>query len=253
MDPIDRLQAQITELSGSSRKPWVTLSYAQSLDGSLAAHRGAPLQLSGPESLRLTHRLRAAHQAILVGIGTVLADDPRLTVRLVPGDNPQPVILDSHLRIPLKANLLNYRQTGAPPPWIVTTQQENPDKLARLQSMGARLLPLPGETDGRVHLPALLDCLADLGITRVIVEGGARVISSFLSQRLVDFVVLTIAPALVGGLRALEAQPKSGLTAIRPPFPRLLQFDSARLGDDLVVWGNLERIAEPRSSALTEV
>src|SRR4030065_168003 len=103
MDPIDRLQAQITDLSGSSRKPWVTLSYAHSRD--------------------------------------------------------------RRLRLPLKVNLLNYRQSGAPPPWIVTTQQENPDKLARLQSMGARLLPLPGETDGRVHLPALLDSLADLGIT----------------------------------------------------------------------------------------
>ncbi|HRE30133.1 MAG TPA: dihydrofolate reductase family protein, partial [Anaerolineales bacterium] len=77
------------------------VSYAQSLDGCLAAAVGAPLALSGPEALRFTHQLRATHAAILVGIGTVLADDPQLTVRLVDGVHPQPVVLDSQLRLPL--------------------------------------------------------------------------------------------------------------------------------------------------------
>jgi 3,4-dihydroxy 2-butanone 4-phosphate synthase/GTP cyclohydrolase II len=86
--------------------PWVTLAYAQSLDGSIAAQRGAPLGLSGAASLEVTHRLRAQHHAILVGIGTLLADDPRLSVRLVPGDDPQPVVEHHRLRTPLDARLL---------------------------------------------------------------------------------------------------------------------------------------------------
>ena len=89
-------------------RPLVTLSYAQSLDGCIAAGPGQRLSLSGPEALMLTHELRAAHAAILVGIGTVLADDPRLTVRLVPGSHPQPVVVDSRLRIPDDCYLLRH-------------------------------------------------------------------------------------------------------------------------------------------------
>ena len=104
-------------------RPFVTLTYAQSLDGSIARVPGKRLQLSGPEAQAMTHRLRAVNDAILVGIGTVLADNPRLTVRLAEGSDPQPVILDSKLRFPLDANLptepervaLDYHDTrGAP-------------------------------------------------------------------------------------------------------------------------------------------
>jgi 3,4-dihydroxy 2-butanone 4-phosphate synthase/GTP cyclohydrolase II len=239
MVPNERLQARIARLSHGSRKPWVTLSYAQSLDGSLAARRGAPLQLSGPDSQQLTHQLRAAHQAILVGIGTVLADDPRLTVRLALGDNPQPVVLDSRLRTPLDSNLLDTGATGALPPWIATSPQSDSGRAARLQSKGAKLLTLPAGADGGLNLPSLLDCLAELGIQRLMVEGGARVIHSFLSQGLVDFVVLTIAPLFVGGLHALQSLPENGMPALNPPFPRLQQIDSYKLGNDLVIWGDL--------------
>ena len=103
----------LDELPSRPGRPFVTLSYAQSLDGSIAARRGATTPISGPDALRLTHQLRAHHDAILVGIGTVLADDPQLTVRLVAGPNPQPVIVDSRLRLPLTARLLS---DGAPPP-----------------------------------------------------------------------------------------------------------------------------------------
>ena len=97
-------------------RPLVTLSYAQSLDGSIADRPGRPLALSGPQAMALTHGLRAAHEAILVGIGTVLADNPRLNVRLVTGPDPQPVVVDSRLRFPPYANLLsNGRSPGLPP------------------------------------------------------------------------------------------------------------------------------------------
>lgn len=209
------------------RRPLVTLSYAQSLDGSIALQRDRPLRLSAPEALELTHRLRAAHDAILVGIGTVLADDPQLTVRLVEGRNPQPVVLDSHLRLPLEARVLH----GPCPPWIATLPQVKGKKQANLEALGARLLPLPPGADGRPSLPALLDCLADLGVDSLMVEGGARVISAFLGQGLVDWVVLTIAPLFVGGVHALESA--------LPSFLRLREIKWEQWGNDLVVWGQV--------------
>ncbi len=96
MTPLDDLRRFRRSLARTDR-PAITLSYAQSLDGSLTTRRGRPLALSGPESYQLTHHLRADHDAILVGIDTVLADDPRLTVRGVRGEAPQPVVLDSRL------------------------------------------------------------------------------------------------------------------------------------------------------------
>src|SRR5512143_3712545 len=91
---------------GNTDRPRITLAYAQSLDGSIAARSGGPLALSGTESMHYTHQLRAAHDAILVGIGTVLGDDPRLNVRLTGGPSPRPIVLDSSLRSPLTARCL---------------------------------------------------------------------------------------------------------------------------------------------------
>lgn len=223
-------------LAGAERRqpqwPLVSLCYAQSLDGSISSRRGQPLALSGPESLALTHRLRAAHDAILVGVGTVLADDPSLTVRLADGKDPQPVVLDSHLRLPLSARLLR----GDRPLWIATTRQGDPLLQAAYEAAGARLFVLPATQDGRVTLPALLEQLAQQGVNRLMVEGGARVITSFIAQDLVDLVVLTIAPRFVGGLPAVE-----GLQGSEGESLRLSDVSYERLGDDLIVWGKLPR------------
>jgi GTP cyclohydrolase II len=203
------------------RRPFVTLTYAQSLDGSVAAVPGQTLALSGPESKTFTHQLRAAHDAILVGIGTVLADDPRLTVRLVSGPNPQPILLDSQLRFPLDANLLRHPH----PPWIATTGRADPERQAALETAGARVLRLPADDCGRVHLPSLLDTLADAGIKTLMVEGGSAVITSFAAARLIDRLALTLAPRLVGGLRAVSA----------PCDLRLRNVTYRSLGTDLIV------------------
>jgi 3,4-dihydroxy 2-butanone 4-phosphate synthase/GTP cyclohydrolase II len=211
-----------------SGRPFVTLSYAQSLDGSIAARSGRPLALSGPESLALTHSLRAAHDAILVGIGTLLADNPRLTVRLVAGKNPQPVVVDSRLRFPSYAALLGNGRT----PWIATCQEADLGRQAALEAAGARVLRLPS-ANGWVDLVSLLAHLRDLGIHSLLVEGGAQVITSFLISRRVDQMVLTIAPLLVGGLRVVDQLRPSPANR----FPRLRQLSYGRLGDDLVVRG----------------
>jgi len=209
-------------------RPFVTLSYAQSLDGSIAARPGRPLALSGPQSMAFTHSLRALHDAILVGIGTVLADNPRLSVRLVAGRSPQPVIVDSRLRFPPYADLLRNGRA----PWIATSHEADPQRQETLEAAGARVLRLPGQ-NGWVDLTALLNHLGQQGVNHLMVEGGAQIITSFLASRLVDQMVLTIAPLLVGGLRVVDFLGPSPLRR----FPRLRHLSYQQLGDDLVLRG----------------
>ena len=182
-------------------RPTVTLTFAQSLDGSITRKRGEPLALSGAESMRMTHQLRAEHDAILVGVGTVLADNPSLTVRLVEGNNPQPIILDSQLRCPIDVKLVGNSC------WIATTEQANQTRKQALEAQGVRVIVLPSACDGRVSLPDLLDWLGSNGIESLMVEGGSRIMQRFLQKKLVDRVVVTIAPLFVGGLKAIESLP----------------------------------------------
>jgi GTP cyclohydrolase II len=237
MEPIERALSGILSEEGSRARPHITLAYAQSLDGSISARRGRPLALSGPESAHWTHRLRALHDAILVGIGTVLSDDPRLTVRLVEGSSPRPVVLDSQLRIPLEANLLKGQSGTGRRPIIGTTVAAPVSRAEALDAAGGQVLFLPATPEERVSLPELLERLGDLEIKNVMVEGGAGVITSFLSQGLVDTVVLTIAPIFVGGLKAVEELVGGELAPDGWSFPRLKDWDCARMGEDLVLWG----------------
>lgn len=214
--------------------PLVTLSYAQSLDGSIAAASGEPLTLSGPESKFMTHQLRALHDAILVGIGTVIADDPRLTTRLAQGKNPQPVILDSSLRFPLDANLLRRHENF---PWIATTEKAELDRQTALEKAGARILHFPQDDRGCVPLCSLLQRLAAEGINSLMVEGGTRVISAFLSAGLVDQAVITIAPRFIGGLPAVDFSESE--SSLRAPGYYLCEMKAEMLGRDLVIWGEI--------------
>ncbi|KAJ0388844.1 hypothetical protein ATCC90586_010655 [Pythium insidiosum] len=122
--------------------PMVTLTYAQSLDGSIAAQRGTPTLLSGPASMTMTHRLRTLHDGILVGIGTILADNPSLNTRLVDGPSPQPVVLDSALRCPLDIKL--FTLPTCRPPILLYIANDNDDDLANrrraLEAAGATVI-----------------------------------------------------------------------------------------------------------------
>jgi 3,4-dihydroxy 2-butanone 4-phosphate synthase/GTP cyclohydrolase II len=255
-------------------RPFVTLAYAQSIDGSISIARGQRSALSGPESLRLTHALRAGHEGILVGVGTVVADDPELRVRLVDGRDPQPVIVDSQLSTPVAAKLLAQKGRR---PWIGTTTQSGGrgaawpagdagvaahDRRARIEARGARIFPSDPQANGWVDLAALLRQLYAEGIAHLMVEGGARIITSFLEARLVDYVAVTIAPVFMGGLaavgpldgrtpegaltttptatgRATRTLPSPPPAAGGPGGPALSRWVSARLGHDLVMAGEV--------------
>jgi GTP cyclohydrolase II len=231
VNQVERVLMRAADAKRSSSRPCVTVSYAQSLDGSIAARPGKRLVLSGSQSMLMTHKVRALHDAILVGVGTVLTDNPRLTVRMAKGNNPRPVILDSRLRTPLSSLLLS-----GPPvsPWIVAGINADPLRQAALERKNVRILRLPSNNDGRIDLSALMERLAALGVRSLMVEGGARVITSFYNARLVDQVLLTIAPVLIGGFNAIDVSRNS----LPASLPRLTNLFYHRMGDDMVLRGD---------------
>lgn len=231
-DDVDRIATGVLAVidrvrRAEVRRPCITLSYAQSLDGSITGCAGQTLCLSGDLALDFTHRLRAMHEAILVGVNTVLIDDPRLTVRRVAGPNPRPIVVDSSLRIPLDCRLVRRREGAT---IVATTEGACADKAARLVACGAEVWFLPKGSDGRVDLKALVARAGAAGIGSVMIEGGASVITSVLGADLADQLVVTVSPCLLGGVRAVNALDAMGATR-----PRLSRVRYSRAGDDLLV------------------
>ncbi|MDQ6859504.1 MAG: dihydrofolate reductase family protein, partial [Chloroflexota bacterium] len=175
-------------------RPLVTVHYAQTIDGRIASRTGDSRWVSGERSLRLAHELRAAHDAVLVGIGTVLADDPRLTVRLVAGRSPVRVVVDSQLRLPLDANVL---RTADARTIVATTALASEERAAAIRMRGAEVLRLK-DHDGRVDLRDLLAHLRGDGIRSLLIEGGRGVITTALRERVVDRLTVCIAPKVIG-------------------------------------------------------
>lgn len=215
-----------------TKRPLVTLAYAQSLDGSISCHRKKRLMLSSQESLVMTHKLRSEHDAILVGIGTIIADDPLLTVRHCKGKNPQVVILDSALRIPSTARVLK----NSNPPIIFTTKRADPEKIKLFRKMKAKIVLIDSSEDDRVDLNQVLEKLLDFGLKTVMVEGGRAVITSFINGNHVDKVIITVAPIFVGGISVLSKEIKENFG-----FPHLKNVIQYKLGTDLIIKADIER------------
>lgn len=224
---IERWLLQHRQRKVALQRPLVTLCYAQSWDGSITIRAGESLALSNDDSMRLTHLLRSLHDGILVGIGTVLADDPQLTVRECEGTNPQTIVLDSDLRISPSARLC---QSDGGKCWVVTSA-DNPE-LIRDDIDIIRVARLDG---GSLDLEQVLAELWQRGIESLMVEGGARVINAFVKAGLADAIVLTVAPRLVGGYKAIDSL---GLETVAQ-LPRISPIHTQALGDDLIMWGEL--------------
>ncbi|HAR91382.1 MAG TPA: GTP cyclohydrolase [Gammaproteobacteria bacterium] len=211
-------------------RPFITLTYAQSWDGSVTNRCGETLNFSGPESTQITHQLRSLHDGILVGIGTILSDDPQLTVREWDGPNPQPVVLDSQLRTPPTARICHHPDKAC---WILTSSGESD-----ILSEHASVIPV-GDSDSErqeVPLTAAMKLLKERGLNSLMVEGGATVITAFLKAGLVDGLVLTVAPRLLGGYKAIDE-----LLASDSGEPLLIKpIHTGQAGSDLVVWGDLQ-------------
>jgi len=213
------------------RRARVTIHYAQTLDGRIATRTGHSQWIGGEASLRLAHELRAAHDAVMVGVGTVLADNPRLTVRLAAGASPVRVIVDSHLRLPLDACVL---RDNAAPTIVATTADAPVHRRNAVAEGGARILEVASDEAGRVDLAALVGQLAEEGLASILIEGGAGLITSALRQGIAERVVVCIAPKVVGaGVEAVGALEIDRLNDA-------LTFQTVRftpLGDDLIFDG----------------
>jgi 5-amino-6-(5-phosphoribosylamino)uracil reductase/diaminohydroxyphosphoribosylaminopyrimidine deaminase/5-amino-6-(5-phosphoribosylamino)uracil reductase len=213
-------------------RPTITLSYAQTLDGRLATVEGVSQWIGGGESVAYAHALRAQHDAILVGVGTVCADNPRLTVRHVAGRNPLRVVVDSTLRIPLSAAM--FSEPGET--LIATTGRANLIRLEALLNRGATVLEMPTTEDGRVDLHALLTALAGRWINSVMVEGGATIITALLRAQLADRMAVCIAPRIMG--TGLAAVGDLG-TRVLANMPTLRDVAIHQYGVDLIVDGRV--------------
>lgn len=218
------------------KRPHVTVSYAQTLDGRMATRGGSSRWISGSESLVFAHRLRAEHDAIMVGAGTVVADDPRLTVRHVPGRDPLRVVVDSRLRIPLDAAVLAGGAANGT--LLAVTPAATGHRRRAATALGATVLMLPPDADGRVDLRALLAELAERGVGSVMVEGGAALITSLLRARLVDRLAVCVAPMVLG--TGIDAVGDLGIAALSGAL-RLHSVAVERYGADIVVDGWLTR------------
>jgi diaminohydroxyphosphoribosylaminopyrimidine deaminase/5-amino-6-(5-phosphoribosylamino)uracil reductase len=222
-------------VNGKARaRPSVTVSYAQTLDGRVATATGESKWISCPDSLRFAHEMRASHDAIVVGAGTVRKDDPRLTVRHTTGPNPLRVIVDSTLRTPPDAAVLaNGAATGTV---LASTDRASAERRERALASGATVLCLPSGTDGRVDLRALLGELCALGVGTVMVEGGATLITGFFRVGLVDRLAVCVAPKILG-----DGLPAVGDLGIRD-LSRSLTLVDARVepyGVDLILSGRV--------------
>jgi 3,4-dihydroxy 2-butanone 4-phosphate synthase/GTP cyclohydrolase II len=181
------------EVTPRPDRPYVVLKYAQTLDGRIATGNGDSKWISGEEERTLSHALRAACDAVMVGVGTVLRDDCRLNVRMVPGASPLRVVLDSTLRTPSTALLFD----GAAPTLLMTTDKATEEDRARVRAAGAGVRVLP-HGPGGVDLEAALAQLREEGVRSVLVEGGAQVITSLLGAGLADRIVVGTAPRIIG-------------------------------------------------------
>jgi 3,4-dihydroxy 2-butanone 4-phosphate synthase/GTP cyclohydrolase II len=228
LEDLSERLAEAAAFRAAQGRPFVVLSYAQSVDGSIAGRRRERIRLSGPESMRLTYLIRALCDTILVGIGTILADDPRLLAKGASRPSPHPIVLDTQLRTPAEARLLQRSDTR---PWLVHGPQALGSRTRALIAAGAEPVPCATGADGRIDLPALMRWLADRSINSVMVEGGARVITSFIRRQLADVVIITISPQILGGLPVVDAEESPEVVDLQ-----LGEASYQTLGRDLVLW-----------------
>jgi riboflavin-specific deaminase-like protein len=214
-------------------RPFVTVHLAQSLDGRVALE-GIATPLSTSEGRARAHAERAAHDAVLVGASTVRIDDPRLTVREAPGSDPLRVVLASTFALPRGARVLASDGRALV---IAAEGRADDDEKAALASAGVAVAVAPRDPDGRVAIDGALSVLADRGVTRLLVEGGSKVVTSFLRARRVDRLSIEIAMRLLGapGTQMLGAV---GVGAIAGA-PSLRNVSVERLGENVLVRGDV--------------
>jgi len=208
-------------------RPYVVLKYAQTIDGRIATQRGDAKWISSEAERRISHGLRAACDAVLVGVGTAIIDDPQLTVRMVPGSSPLRVVLDSTLRLPSTAHVFDDDARTV----ALTTSSSSAERRAVLRARAVGVHVVDAGPRG-VDLASALQTLRALGVGSLLVEGGARVITSFLAEKLVDRLIVGIAPTIMG--TGIDAVGDLGVASVAESV-RLTNRSVHQAGGDLLV------------------
>ncbi|MEW6388105.1 MAG: bifunctional diaminohydroxyphosphoribosylaminopyrimidine deaminase/5-amino-6-(5-phosphoribosylamino)uracil reductase RibD [Thermodesulfobacteriota bacterium] len=218
--------------------PLVIAKAACSLDGRIATAGGESQWLTGEAARAFGHRLRHQADAILVGRGTVRADDPQLTARLPRGRGRDPIrlVLDSRLRLPLTARILHLESPA--PTWVACTEAAPKKKIQDIEKLGAEVLVLP-EEHGRVALKPLLTLLGQRQVQSLLVEGGAETLGAFFDQRLVDKFYFFYAPKILGGRQALSVVGGEGVVHLAEAH-QARELTMRKLGPDLLISGYLQ-------------
>jgi 2,5-diamino-6-(ribosylamino)-4(3H)-pyrimidinone 5'-phosphate reductase len=211
-----------------TQRPFVHLNAAMSLDGKIATYTGDS-RMSSPEDLRRVHRLRASVDAIMVGLRTLLADDPKLTVKFSHGTNPSRVIVDSSARTPLNSYVV--RTAKETPTIIAVTSSAPRSRVIQLQRKGVRVL-VCGKGP-KVSLKRLLRRLRSLGVRSLLLEGGGELNWNMLRNGLVDEISVAITPRILGGTRATSVVAGEGVALVKDGI-RLKLIGTTRYGPDLV-------------------
>jgi diaminohydroxyphosphoribosylaminopyrimidine deaminase/5-amino-6-(5-phosphoribosylamino)uracil reductase len=219
-----------------TRIPFITLKFAQSLDGRIALNTGDSKWVSSPGSLKFAHRLRSTHDAILVGAGTVLHDNPELTVRFVKGKNPIRIVVDSQLRISMDARVL--KNQDAAKTMLASTLRADLHKRNQLAKMNIDVLLIDETPEHQVDLNKLFVELGRRGVSSVLVEGGAEIITSILKERTADRLIVTIAPKIFG--KGIEAVGDLGIENM-DGIIRLADRKFFKKGDDFILEGKIEK------------
>lgn len=214
-------------------KPFIILKLAATLDGKIATFTGDSKWIGSELQRKYAHRLRNKVDAILVGIGTVLRDNPELTVRLGKKSNrqPTPIVLDSRLKIPVESNLIAHQRN----PIIATTQLADPIKLKDLEKTGAKVLVIEQDENGQVDILKLVKKLGEMEITSVLVEGGGDVGASFLKKGIVDKVVFFYAPKIIGS-EGVSMVGKLGVSEVKDALS-IRTVKLKKIGEEFVVEG----------------
>ncbi len=214
--------------------PYVTVKYAQTLDGRIATTTGDSQWISSDASRKYVHVLRNTNDCVIVGAGTVTADNPQLTVRHIKGKNPLRIIVDSKLRIPIKSSVLaddNPHQTI-----IATTSKAPAGKITAIKKLGVEVLVVKKERNGGVSLSSLLKELGKREIMSVLVEGGSEIITSLLKTNIVDKMIIPIAPMIIG--KGLEAIGDLNINNIKDSI-KFSSFKTMKKGEDFIFEGTI--------------
>ena len=215
-----------------TKKPFVTLKSATSIDGKIATKTGESQWITGEEAREDVHILRHKHDAILVGVNTVIIDNPSLTTRLKGGGiNPVRVVLDHNLRTPLESKIITDHLA---PTWVITSSNASETKKSALKRAGAKVIEVQGD---EIEIPELLQILGENEISSLLVEGGGIINDSFLRSNEFQQVVVYIAPTIIGGNKARSAFSGQGIESLSEA-PQLEVYSIEKIGKDvkLVLW-----------------